>query len=224
MTSRSLEKRIEYHLKSAEMGSDLHFHRAIRKYGIDDFKKEILEECNDLFLLKEREIFWIEKFNSFENGYNMTSGGDGKLGYKTSEDTKKKISETHINSGSAKLAYQKRNDTLLKKDPSFLKNIGEKSSLTQRINGKNKGKNNPNFRKDNILLINEKGEVVRSFLFSELENNMDLPIRAIVECLKTNKPMYTWNKTDSKYSKWIACYENKIFCSLETKFKKKKAK
>lgn len=53
-----------------------HFHRALRKYGVDAFTWEILEECPKE-MLNEREIYWIEFYNSFSNGYNMTLGGDG---------------------------------------------------------------------------------------------------------------------------------------------------
>lgn len=27
---------------------------------------------------EEREVYWIEKFHSFKNGYNATVGGDGR--------------------------------------------------------------------------------------------------------------------------------------------------
>ena len=52
-------------------------YRAFKKYGKDSFKWDILEECsNDL--LKEREIYWIEYYNTYENRehYNETPGGD----------------------------------------------------------------------------------------------------------------------------------------------------
>lgn len=50
-------------------------HQAIRKYGIENFAFEVLEECAEA-LLNEREIYWIAKLNSKQNGYNMTDGGD----------------------------------------------------------------------------------------------------------------------------------------------------
>lgn len=54
-----------------------YFHNAIKKYGADNFTVEVLEEC-DLELLNEREIYYIAKYNTFEKGYNLTIGGDGK--------------------------------------------------------------------------------------------------------------------------------------------------
>jgi len=47
----------------------------MRKYGIEHFSIELLEETNNP---SEREIYWIEKLDTFHNGYNATKGGDGK--------------------------------------------------------------------------------------------------------------------------------------------------
>ena len=55
---------------------DTAIHRAIRKYGVDNFSFDIVEEC-DQDKLREREIYWIDYYNSFGDGYNLTSGGEG---------------------------------------------------------------------------------------------------------------------------------------------------
>jgi hypothetical protein len=41
--------------------------------------------------LKEKEIYWIAHYDTYNNGYNSTIGGDGNQGYKPSEDTIKKL-------------------------------------------------------------------------------------------------------------------------------------
>lgn len=46
----------------------------MKKYGIEHFHIELVEETDNP---NEREIFWIEYFGSFKNGYNATKGGDG---------------------------------------------------------------------------------------------------------------------------------------------------
>lgn len=56
------------------------FYKAIRKYGIDNFTFEVIEECSK-DKLNEREEYWINYYNSYvnaeeSNGYNMTLGGD----------------------------------------------------------------------------------------------------------------------------------------------------
>lgn len=51
---------------------------AMNKYGIDKFHIETLGEYNDDDLA-EYEIYWIDYYNSYINGYNATKGGDGKM-------------------------------------------------------------------------------------------------------------------------------------------------
>ena len=62
----------------------------MRKYGIEHFHIELIEETDNP---EEREIYWIEKLGSFKNGYNATLGGDGKkyLDYDLIVDTYKEI-------------------------------------------------------------------------------------------------------------------------------------
>lgn len=66
------------------------------KYGIDNFKFEIIEEC-DKSILSEREKYWIKFYKSVApNGYNLTTGGDGgnTFQYRTveeMEETKEKL-------------------------------------------------------------------------------------------------------------------------------------
>ncbi|GJQ43816.1 MAG: hypothetical protein JETCAE03_33140 [Ignavibacteriaceae bacterium] len=63
------------------LGSGIYIKRAIDKYGIENFKKEILEECETKEELCEREKFWIKKLNSkVPNGYNIADGGHGNNG------------------------------------------------------------------------------------------------------------------------------------------------
>lgn len=50
--------------------------RAFRKYGIENFSFEIIEEC-EVSNLNERERYWVTHYNSFFEGYNQTLGGDG---------------------------------------------------------------------------------------------------------------------------------------------------
>lgn len=50
------------------------FYQAIRKYGYNNFEIEILEECS-ISDLDEKEIYWIEFYNTYKEGYNSTMGG-----------------------------------------------------------------------------------------------------------------------------------------------------
>lgn len=67
-------------------------HQAYRKYGIENFSYEIIEECPPE-QLDIREIYWIEQLNSLApNGYNITPGGQYFKGisYETNGETLKK--------------------------------------------------------------------------------------------------------------------------------------
>ena len=86
-----------------------HFGRAKLKYGYDDFILTIIEENIPEAKLSEREIYWIAYYDTFNNGYNSTKGGDGGNTYlKRSEEqmliTKQKISKANSgkNNGIAK--------------------------------------------------------------------------------------------------------------------------
>ena len=61
------------------LGSGIILSRAIEKYGLENFSKEIIEECKTKKILNEREIYWINYYNAVEsdNFYNIASGGDG---------------------------------------------------------------------------------------------------------------------------------------------------
>ena len=105
------------------------FARSIRKWGWDAFEGRILEEVYEEDL-NELEKFYIEQFDSYKNGYNLTLGGDGNSGYIRSEESKKKTSiavKKHYESPEAR---KKQSEVVKKryKDPKERK----KASIAQR--------------------------------------------------------------------------------------------
>ena len=50
-------------------------HSDMRKFGVEHFYLEIIEECAET-LLDEREKYWIQAFNSYYDGYNGNLGGN----------------------------------------------------------------------------------------------------------------------------------------------------
>ena len=75
-TKGSLEYRIKKHKERLKVNDNNKFRNALRKYGMENFKWEILENINNLCDLNIKEKFYIEKFNTNKNGYNSTLGGD----------------------------------------------------------------------------------------------------------------------------------------------------
>lgn len=74
--TNNFKNRMMAHKRDSEQFSNLAIHKAIRKYGWENFDKTIIEET-DFELSSSREIYYINLFNSFGgDGYNMTIGGD----------------------------------------------------------------------------------------------------------------------------------------------------
>lgn len=72
---------------------------AIRKYGIENFKKEILDYAITQSELNEKEKYWIAKTNSTDKnvGYNITHGGEGiSKGLIFSDEWKSNMSKSHL--------------------------------------------------------------------------------------------------------------------------------
>lgn len=101
-TIRNIQDRFQRHIQDATSGRlDTHLARAIRKYGQSNFEVSLVEEVQEESNLSDREKYWIEQFNSFNDGYNETRGGDGGNTYeaKTSEEMaiiKDRIRETKL--------------------------------------------------------------------------------------------------------------------------------
>ncbi len=116
-TNKSAEVRLQQHFYESQNDNRNHsyLHKAIRKYGEDNFKITIIEEVGDDW--KNREKFWISHYDTFTGvGYNLTPGGEGtqmfgeqnpmygktgelcpSYGLVRSDETKSKQSESRLN-------------------------------------------------------------------------------------------------------------------------------
>lgn len=79
-TKFTVEKRWAQHQYDAlNERDDFYFHRALRKYGINNFKISILKECPNEEL-NEYECYYIDEYKTYyiyNQGYNLTRGGNG---------------------------------------------------------------------------------------------------------------------------------------------------
>jgi group I intron endonuclease len=76
-TTTSIENRWKHHLKDCKREKNNKFYNAIKKYGSENFKIEVIEnEIEEQRLLNERERYWIGFYDSYKNGYNSTLGGE----------------------------------------------------------------------------------------------------------------------------------------------------
>lgn len=74
-TSHTIEYRWKLHLAQYPY-VNCPLYSAFKKYGTNHFSIHQIEECNN-DILSEREIYWIKFYNSYNNGYNATLGGEG---------------------------------------------------------------------------------------------------------------------------------------------------
>lgn len=98
--STNIEARFGKHRRNAKDGRESYFYNAIRKYGLEQFDFEVLEECTEEEL-NEREKHYIDLYNTlYPSGYNLTPGGDGGDVYKNRSEaenkkTREKMSASH---------------------------------------------------------------------------------------------------------------------------------
>lgn len=99
--SVNIKRRWQEHCKFNSREQDAVIHQAFKKYGIENFSFEILEECSQN-QLDDLEIKWIAYFDSQNpnKGYNCTSGGQGtsQCDIKLSKEQVLKIQDLLINS------------------------------------------------------------------------------------------------------------------------------
>lgn len=67
--STDIQRRWTTHLRDARKGSLCKIHIAMRKLGIENFYLKVIEECS-VNNLNDKEQFYIDKFDSWQNGYN----------------------------------------------------------------------------------------------------------------------------------------------------------
>ena len=91
-TIKELGERWRGHIQESKTKSHRPLYRAIKKYGQGMFTIRALETDIPAQQLSEREIYWIDQFDTFNNGYNLTTGGEQSKAIH--EDVKEKISST----------------------------------------------------------------------------------------------------------------------------------
>ena len=124
------------------MGSGILISKSIKKYGKENFRKDILETCNSEEMAFEREKYWIKHYNAVESRefYNIKDGGEGN----TREDALRnlaKLTPEQIIERSRKLS---------------IANKGENNSMYGV-----KGKDNPVSKA--IVMMDLEGNVVKEF-------------------------------------------------------------
>lgn len=86
-TTLTPQERFSQHMKDSTLRQkgNIEFYIAVKEIGKEKFYVETLESGVPAEKLDEREIFYIEKYNSCDSGYNATKGGKGGVSFSISE-------------------------------------------------------------------------------------------------------------------------------------------
>lgn len=74
-TTKEIEFRLQDHLQKSAKKVDNKFHKAIENFGSQAFELELLDEAETTDELAQKEIHYIEAYNTMKNGYNSDRGG-----------------------------------------------------------------------------------------------------------------------------------------------------
>lgn len=152
-STNNIKRRWDWHknqLKKNKHGNK-YLQRAYNKYGKDNFSFEIVEYINTESLLLSREQKWLDFFNP---EYNILKIAGSPLGYKHTEEAKKKISEA----GKIKIFTQEHRDNLSKaskgKPNLKLKGTTRTEEVKNKIGKANKGRKMSDETKEKLRQIN----------------------------------------------------------------------
>ena len=151
-TIRPIQQRFNRHINDALNNIlDTHFARAIRKYGKENFVVEEIDKAQTQDELNKKEQYWINYYNSVEEGYNETNAiskcGGNTYRSKTEKEMeviKEKIRKTKIGSKNP-MARKIKRTNILTNEVDIFDTIIEcakacgiqngKTSITTRLNG-----------------------------------------------------------------------------------------
>lgn len=156
-SNRPLKIRINEHMRDVKKKRYISFfHRALTKYGLENFDWSVIKKCKSKNELDEHEKYYISFLNTIKpHGYNLTPGGIGGTSYR-----KGKTFIDLFGEKKAKILKKKLSDSKMgkpgKKHNEISKiKIGKASRKWHKENPNNNslvGKNHPMWRKKGTFL------------------------------------------------------------------------
>lgn len=193
------------------------FHRAIKKYGSNNFKLEILYEYMNENEALIGEKFFIKQFNSndLNIGYNLTNGGEGVVGHKRTEEQKRKISIRNSGKGNGqygkKYTVEEREELSRKiseaksKRDNSNKEISEATIEKLKIAVKEKSSQKlSDEHKDEIILLYNSG----NYLKRNLAEKFDVEEKTIKYIIRY------WDEVKNNKNKYLSQKEKDLIIEL----------
>lgn len=171
------------------LGSGILLNRAIEKYGRENFKKEIIESCNNKVQLNDREIFWINKLKPIYNIAKGGNGGDTISNHPEHASIIKKFKQRPIRRKTELERDRRRGDNNPAKRPEVRKKISQAKLGKPRI--------------DQLGELNSaKRPEVRKKISEKLKGIPKLKIKC-PHCIQNGQPsnMYRWHFDNCKFKK-----------------------
>lgn len=126
-TIRTLKIRWNSHC--CKSSTTTHIARAIKKHGKENFIIEQIDSASTIEELNEKEIYWINKYNSMDQsvGYNLRSGGENFI---VSDVTRTRISKANLGKKKGPLSDEHKSKISAffkgRKNPGYKKRSGYK--------------------------------------------------------------------------------------------------
>lgn len=199
-------------------GSGILLEKAIKKYGKHNFYVELIEKCDTIDILNEKEKYWIKEYSN--NSYNIAEGGTG--GWTTKHYTiEEKIKYSNLLS-TKRMGKTHSEETIQKlKKMHSGKKFGDSNKVSETIKklwkDPNSIFNNPEYRKrlseagKNRIWTDETKEKIRqSKLGSNNPNAVKIEVDGIIyetrrECAKhfgITEPAVTKRCNSKNFENW----------------------
>lgn len=144
--------------------------KAIREYGFDSFKVEVLYTSDDFLDRKElrkhldkMEKIYIKQFNTIEDGYNISTGGTGGVGVPRSQKQLDSIRELNINR-----VWSEETKKLISENS---KKMWQREGYREMMSAKMSGSNNPMY---GVRLTGEKNHNYGKHLSEETKRKLSI--------------------------------------------------
>lgn len=138
-TIQNVKERFYQHCatKCSKAVSNMAIHRAIKKYGKSNFTVEVIEKI-DSANLNDRERYWIRYYDSYNNGYNSTEGGQDGIKLFKNLDTESIVREYKSGKSLREIGRLFNVDKQTIKDLLVRNNINLRTTRTYKLSQKDR--------------------------------------------------------------------------------------